>query len=270
MVTFVADFVSQQLVNAKAPARLQIQELTANVKDPAERERIQKEVMAGVRLPKVTIGQVAEHVEHIRKLAGVDHLGLGGDYDGNTDWPEGLEDVSKYPNLFAELIRRGWSDADLKKLAGGNVLRAMRAAEAAAKRLQASRPPSTATIEELDSPGGAPFRRTCGRVCAVTGASSASARRIGGLAVSARMVMACRDAARGGRLAARSRRHQDQNVGSCKWTCQQRSTVISPLRQRHHPRRILVNNAGIWAERRAEPDGIPGWSGPPTCSPTPF
>ena len=66
-------------------------------------------------------------------MAGVDHVGIGGDYDG-TDWlPEGLEDVSAYPNLFAELIRRGWSDADLRKLAGGNIVRVMRQAEAVAE-----------------------------------------------------------------------------------------------------------------------------------------
>ena len=88
-------------------------------------------------------------------MAGADHVGLGGDYDGNDDWPVGLEDVSKYPDLFAELVRRGWSDEDLKKLASGNILRVMREAEAAAKRLSAARPPSTATIEQLDGPAPA-------------------------------------------------------------------------------------------------------------------
>ena len=100
--------------------------------------------------PVVTIAQLADHFDHVRKVAGVDHIGIGGDYDGNTDWPVGLEDVSRYPFLFGELIRRGWSDAELRKVAGTNVLRAMRAAEATARRLQAARPPSTATIEELD------------------------------------------------------------------------------------------------------------------------
>jgi membrane dipeptidase len=78
-------------------------------------------------------------------------VGLGGDYDGNTNWPVGLEDVSGYPSLFAELIRRGWSDEDLAKLAGGNVLRVMRAAEATAARLSRERPASIATIEQLDA-----------------------------------------------------------------------------------------------------------------------
>ncbi len=154
MVTFVAGFVSQEFATAVAPVEARLRELAA-VSDPAERERRAREIRASVKLPKVTIAQVADHVDHVRELAGVDHVALGGDYDGNTEWPEGLEDVSKYPNLFAELIRRGWSDADLEKLAGGNVLQAMRASETVAKRLQALRPASTATIEELDPPTSA-------------------------------------------------------------------------------------------------------------------
>jgi membrane dipeptidase len=98
---------------------------------------------------------VADHVEHVRKVAGVDNIGLGGDYDGNDTWPEGLEDVSGYPRLFAELVRRGWSDADLAKLAQGNLLRALRSAEATARRLQGSRPASLATIEKLDGAAAA-------------------------------------------------------------------------------------------------------------------
>lgn len=159
MVTFVAGFVSQEFANVTAPAWRQYTERTAGVKDPAERDRIYKELFGALKLPKVTIAQVADHIEHIKKVAGAGHVGLGGDYDGNDQWPEGLEDVSTYPSLFAELIRRGWSDADLKRLAGGNVLRAMRGAEAAAKRLQASRPSSTATIEQLDTPTEGPRSR---------------------------------------------------------------------------------------------------------------
>jgi membrane dipeptidase len=147
MITFVSGFLSQEFADAMVPVRKKTAELTAGVKDPAEIERIEKQVLAGVKLPKVTIAQVADHIEHVRKLAGVDAVGLGGDYDGNSNWPEGLEDVSRYPYLFAELIRRGWSDADLKKLAGANVLRALRGAEATAKRLQAARPASTVTLD---------------------------------------------------------------------------------------------------------------------------
>ena len=77
----------------------------------------------------------------------MDHIGIGGDFDGNPWWPTGLSDVSMYPNLFAELIRRGWSDGDLRKLAGENLLRAMEQAERVARRLQAERPASTLRFE---------------------------------------------------------------------------------------------------------------------------
>jgi membrane dipeptidase len=87
---------------------------------------------------------VADHIEHVRKVAGPDHVGIGSDFDGIDYTPEGLEDVSKFPDLFAELIRRGWNDQDLKKLAGQNLLRAFRAAEATAARLQRQREPSIA------------------------------------------------------------------------------------------------------------------------------
>ena len=98
--------------------------------------------------------QVADHIEHVRQVAGVDHVGIGSDFDGIDYVPVGLEDVSKFPDLFAELIRRGWTDADLKKLAGQNLLRVLRQAEATAARLQREREPSTKTIEQLD--GGRP------------------------------------------------------------------------------------------------------------------
>lgn len=83
--------------------------------------------------PAATVAQVADHVEHIRDVAGIDSVGLGADFDGVPFTTQGLEDVRAYPNLLAELMRRGWSDADLAKLAGGNLLRALRGAEAAAK-----------------------------------------------------------------------------------------------------------------------------------------
>jgi len=99
---------------------------------------------------EATIDDVIAHIEHARDVAGVDHVGIGADYDGIVSVPVGLEDVSTYPVLFAELSRRGWSESDLRKLAGENVLRVMRDAEEVARRLRAERPPSTATIEELD------------------------------------------------------------------------------------------------------------------------
>lgn len=150
MVTFVPSFISAEIAKITAPAWTLFRQRSAGIADPAERDRIYQETVGSLEVPKATIGQVADHIEHIRKLAGVDHIGLGGDYDGNDQWPTDLEDVSKYPYLFAELIRRGWSDADLKKLAGSNLLRVMKQAEAVSQRLRASRPPSLATIAELD------------------------------------------------------------------------------------------------------------------------
>lgn len=91
--------------------------------------------------PAVTVSDVADHIEHIAKVAGYDHVGLGSDYDGlSSPLPTGLEDVSKYPALLAELMKRGWTDAQIAKLAGGNVLRVMEAAEQEAAREKTSRP----------------------------------------------------------------------------------------------------------------------------------
>jgi membrane dipeptidase len=100
--------------------------------------------------PKATLADVVRHVEHVREVAGVDHVGLGGDYDGVASLPEGLEDVTGYPRLLAALADRGWSDDDLGKLTSGNILRVLRDAEAGAKALQEVRGPSLATIAELD------------------------------------------------------------------------------------------------------------------------
>jgi membrane dipeptidase len=100
--------------------------------------------------PNATVANVADHMDHIRKVAGPDHVGIGGDFDGITAVPAGLEDVSKYPALTAELLRRGWTDDDVKKALGLNVLQVMRRAEAVAAGLQKQREPSTATIEALD------------------------------------------------------------------------------------------------------------------------
>jgi membrane dipeptidase len=151
MVTFVSAFVSPEYAKASEPLWREYERRVKGISDPVERERVGKDVLS--RMPKieVTIGQVADHLDHVRRVAGADHVGLGGDYDGNDSWPNGMEDVSSYPRLFAELVRRGWSDEDLGKLASGNLLRVMRRAEVVARRLQAARPPSTATIEALDA-----------------------------------------------------------------------------------------------------------------------
>jgi membrane dipeptidase len=150
MVAFVAAFVSSDVASVMTPLFAEHKRRSEGMADAGERDRLLKEMRAAVSIPKATIAQVADHVEYIRKVAGVDHVGLGADYDGNDLWPEGLEDTSRYPSLFAELIRRGWSDKDLEKLAQGNLLRVLRGTEATARRLRAQRPPSLATIEALD------------------------------------------------------------------------------------------------------------------------
>ncbi len=101
---------------------------------------------------EATLSDVADHIDHVTATAGIDHVGVGSDFDGIDSTPIGLEDVSTYPSLFAELSRRGWTEQDLRKLAGENLLRVMREAEAVARRLQREGPPSTATIEQLDGP----------------------------------------------------------------------------------------------------------------------
>jgi membrane dipeptidase len=136
MITFVGPFVSQAAADARAKAVAELKPQLEGIADPVERHRLERAHLAQVGLPKAAIADVADHVEHARRLAGVDHIGLGGDYDGNEEWPVGMEDVSTYPVLFAELIRRGWSDRDLAKLSRGNIIRVMREAEAVAARLQ--------------------------------------------------------------------------------------------------------------------------------------
>ena len=100
-------------------------------------------------LPKATLAMVADHIDYLRRVAGIDHVGIGSDFDGIEVVPEGLEDVSMYPKLTAELLRRGWSDEDIRKLLGLNVLRVMKQAETVAASLR-SEAPSVATIQALD------------------------------------------------------------------------------------------------------------------------
>jgi membrane dipeptidase len=134
MVTFVAGFIDPEVAKIQVPAMAEMSKRTQG-KSVEEAEKIADEIMGKLKVPKTSIAKVADHIEYIRKVAGVKHIGLGGDYDGNTDWPVGLEDVSSYPLLFAELIRRGWSDQDLTLLAGENVLRALAQAEDVSRQL---------------------------------------------------------------------------------------------------------------------------------------
>ncbi len=140
MVTFVAGFVDCDVAKVMQPAMMRMNIAMREAKTDEERAAAKAE-FAAVKIPVPSIAKVADHIDYIRKVAGVDHIGLGGDFDGNDAWPEGLSDVSMYPNLFAELIRRGWSDADLMKVAGGNVLRVLEANERVAKKLQAQPAP---------------------------------------------------------------------------------------------------------------------------------
>jgi membrane dipeptidase len=120
---------------------------------PGDPERVKREAEGWRKAHpalRATLEQVADHVEHVRQVAGIDHVGIGADFDGMESVPLGLESVADYPALFAELMRRGWSDEDLGKLAGLNVLRAFRDAEKIAAKLQKERPASDVLIEEVD------------------------------------------------------------------------------------------------------------------------
>ncbi len=150
MVTFVPSFVSNAVRLAEDAADSARAVMEKTVTDTADRGRLWREYTAAHPMPHATLADVADHIEHVRKVAGVGHVAIGSDFDGIEFGPDGLEDTSKFPFLFAELIHRGWSDADLMKLAGENVLRAFRQAERVSQRLRQSRPPSTATIEQLD------------------------------------------------------------------------------------------------------------------------
>jgi membrane dipeptidase len=151
MITFVPGFISQQVADhgTKSDAherqlRAQFPNNEAYVSSAMERWRAENPA------PRATLSQVADHIDHVRKTAGIDHIGLGGDFDGISSVVQGLEDVSTYPALTEELLRRGYSADDVKKILGLNILRVMRQVERVAGELQKKRGPSTATIERLD------------------------------------------------------------------------------------------------------------------------
>jgi len=129
MITFVAGFTDPAVARVMQPLIEEFNRRSRTIKSDEEREKLFDELKAKVKIPPTSIARVVDQIEYVRRIAGVEHIGLGGDFDGNTEWPEGLSDVSMYPNLFAELIHRGWSDRDLKLLAGENVLRALEQAE---------------------------------------------------------------------------------------------------------------------------------------------
>lgn len=160
MVTFVPGFLTED-------CRVWMDELSV------EEDRLEQEYPPGSTAyrdafdrwvadnprPPCGVADVADHVEHVRDVAGVDHVGLGGDFDGVSSTPDGLADVAGYPALLAELAGRGWSDAELAKLTWHNTVRVVRDTEAAARAAQAERGPSLATFAELDAvPGAGPDR----------------------------------------------------------------------------------------------------------------
>jgi membrane dipeptidase len=151
MVDFVTDFISAEA--AAYDRRLGEERARRQTLHPKDAAAVNAAIEAWRKAnpaPTVTIAQVADHIDHIRKVAGIDHIGIGSDFDGISSTIVGLEDVSTFPALTAELLRRGYSDDEVKKILGLNVLRVMRQAEAVAARLQKTRGPSAALIEQLD------------------------------------------------------------------------------------------------------------------------
>jgi membrane dipeptidase len=133
MVTFVPAFVSPDLAEWDRTVKAAMAAAGAKHADLAQRQEF-LETWDGPKQPKVGLDAVVAHVEHAREVAGIDHIGIGGDYDGVGELPVGLEDVSTYPALFAALLDRGWTEEECAKLAGENVLRAMSVAEAYAAK----------------------------------------------------------------------------------------------------------------------------------------
>ena len=151
MVTFVPSFVSEQM--RAWGAEVSAVEARLKALHPGDPDRVTRDLESWRKAnepPRATLQQVADHIDHVRKVAGVDHVGIGSDFDGITSVPVGLEGVDDYPDLLAELMRRGWKDEEIRKLAGLNVLRAFREAEKASQRLRKERPASDALIEEMD------------------------------------------------------------------------------------------------------------------------
>lgn len=151
MVTYVGSFVSEELRQhyaERAAYQRKVEYL-----HPGEVDVIEEKMEtwdSEHETPKVTLNDLADHIDHIRDEIGVDYIGVGGDYDGTSGLPVGLEDVSTYPDLFAELLKRGYSEEDLKKIASHNMMRVLRGAEETAARLQEEREPSEVLISDFE------------------------------------------------------------------------------------------------------------------------
>lgn len=151
MVAFVPYFVSREanLYNAQlAGERARLERFIPF--DALRREAELKDWVRRNPEPLPSLGQIVDHIDHIRAVAGIDHIGLGSDFDGLVNGPIGMEDVSKYPNLIAELLRRGYTDQEAKKVAGENLLRMFRQTDEIGRRIQKTRAPADVLITEVD------------------------------------------------------------------------------------------------------------------------
>jgi membrane dipeptidase len=154
MVTFVSSFISVEAFEHRRAGdaeRERLRGLPGSTEDSI-REAMEQWTEANPA-PRGTVSLVADHIDHIREVAGIDHIGLGSDYDGTTYVAQGLDDVSMLPALTAELLERGYSDQDVMKVLGLNLLRVMRNVEAVTERLQGERGSSEALMEEVDGAG---------------------------------------------------------------------------------------------------------------------
>jgi membrane dipeptidase len=151
MVTFVPSFVAAEGAEFNRVFWAEARQVRAKHPDDPEAVRTAMDAWFEANPgPPATVSDVADHIDHVCEVAGIDHIGIGSDFDGAPTMPESLEDVSRYPALFEELTSRGYREEDLMRIAGRNVLRVMREAERTGARLRTERPPSTETIEHLD------------------------------------------------------------------------------------------------------------------------
>jgi len=149
--SFVPWFLTKEGAEANAASLAEWDRLKREMPDDPDGVRVAMDAWFEAQpTPPSSLADVADHIDHIRDVTGVDAIGIGSDFDGVQGLPEGLGDVSRFPALFEELRSRGYTDEDLSKIAGRNVLRVMREAERASSALRAEGPPSNATIEQLD------------------------------------------------------------------------------------------------------------------------
>jgi membrane dipeptidase len=151
MVTFVPAFLTPEGARVNLAGRQEWARLKEEHPDDPDAARVAMDAwFESAGRPPASVSDVADQVDHIRGVTGIDGIGIGSDFDGAGPMPDGLEDVSRYPALFEDLRSRGYSDQELRKIAGGNLLRVLRETERVSARVREERPPSTATIDDLD------------------------------------------------------------------------------------------------------------------------